>query len=132
MLEVTFFRDARGRLCGVSARGHADFADHGDDVVCAAVSAILQATRLGLSEYAQADVAVRQEPGELWLEWREDERDLESVRAIVVTAELAVAQIARRYPNHVRVKRARVSRTSGGEQSERVTRLGDRRRIYDV
>ena len=50
MLEVTFARNDRNRCCGISARGHADFAVHGKDVVCAAVSAILQAARLGLTE----------------------------------------------------------------------------------
>jgi uncharacterized protein len=132
MLEVTFARDDRDRLCGVSARGHADFAGHGKDIVCAAVSAILQAARLGLTEYAGADVAVRQDPGRLELQWRENERDRESVRAIAATAELAIEQIARRFPKHVRLKPARVTRSVGGRLSERVTKLADRRRIYDV
>ena len=132
MLEVTFARDDRDRCCGISARGHADFAVHGKDIVCAAVSAILQAARLGLTEYVRAEVAVRQEPGELELRWPEDQSDLESVRAIVATAELAIEQIAHRFPKHVRLKRARVSRSVGRKPSERVTDLADRRRIYDV
>ncbi len=110
MLEVTFYRDDRDRCCGLAARGHADFADPGTDVVCAAVSAILQAARLGLTEHAHADIAARQEPGELTLDWNEDHSERESVRAIVATAELAIEQIARRFPKHVRVKRASVRR----------------------
>lgn len=109
MLEVIFYRDDADRCCGLFARGHADFAGHGEDIVCAAVSAILQAARLGLSEYAHAEVAARQEPGELELRWPEEQSDLESVRAIVATAELAVEQIARRFPKHVRLRRARVA-----------------------
>ncbi len=132
MLEVTFARNDRNRCYGISARGHADFAVHGKDVVCAAVSAILQAARLGLTEFARAEVAVRQEPGELELRWPEDQSDLESVRAIAATAELAIDRIAQRFPKHVRLKRARVSRTLGRKHSERVTGLADRRRIYDV
>jgi uncharacterized protein len=102
MLEVTFYRDDRGRLCGLVARGHADFADHGKDIVCAAVSAILQAAQLGLREHARADLACRQEPGVLELSVREEQRYPESVRAILATAELAVEQIAGRFPKHVR------------------------------
>ncbi len=113
MLEVTFYRDERERCTGFAARGHADFADHGSDIVCAAVSAILQAARLGLSEYAHADVAIAQEPGELELRWPRDACDLESVRAIVATAELALAQIARRYPKHVRVHVAKIRSERG-------------------
>jgi uncharacterized protein len=103
MLEVTFYRDKRDRLCGLRARGHTDFADHGKDIVCAAVSAVLQAAHLGLREHVRAVVTSRQEPGELELRLHDDQRDLESVRAILATAELAVEQIARRFPEHVRL-----------------------------
>ncbi|MFY9666086.1 MAG: ribosomal-processing cysteine protease Prp [Candidatus Cybelea sp.] len=105
MLELTFYRDERDRLCGLRARGHADFADHGKDIVCAAVSAVLQAAHLGLREHARAEVMARQEPGELELRLHENQRDRESVRAILATAELAVEQIARRFPKHVRFTR---------------------------
>jgi uncharacterized protein YsxB (DUF464 family) len=101
MLEVTFYRDERGRLTGLSALGHADFAEYGEDIVCAAVSAILQAARLGLIEYARLELDARQEPGALELSWRREDRDCESLRAIVATAELAVDQISRRFPAHV-------------------------------
>jgi uncharacterized protein len=118
MLEVTFYRDRLGRFSGLVARGHADFAEHGEDVVCAAVSAILQAAALGLAECAGAEMGAQRRPGRLELSWREDQRDWESVRAIVGTAELAVEQIARRFPKHVRLKR--------------VTKPANRRRSDDV
>lgn len=120
MLEVTFYRDDAGRYSGLSARGHTDFAAHGEDIVCAAVSAILQAARLGLAECAHAEMDVRQEPGELELGWGKAERDRESVRAIVETAELAVAQIAVRFPKHVRVDRAPARPTVGVPDPERI------------
>ena len=108
-------RRPRSPLPDLRARGHADFADHGKDIVCAAVSAVLQAAHLGLREYARAVVTSRQEPGELELRLREDQRDLESVRAILATAELAVEQIARRFPSTLRLtKRDRGSAGSRG------------------
>jgi uncharacterized protein YsxB (DUF464 family) len=105
MLEVTFYRDAANRPSGFSARGHVELADHGDDIVCASVSGILQAARLGLEQHADAVAQANQESGRLDVELREDRRELESVSAIVATAELAVQQIARQYPEHVRMKR---------------------------
>jgi uncharacterized protein len=132
MLEVTFYRDDRDRCRGFAARGHADFSSRGTDIVCAAVSAVLQAARLGLTEYARLDVDASQGPGELELDWREDQSDLESVRAIAATAELAIDRIARRYPKHIRLKRAHIAQKVGGSASERVTRLADRRRIHNV
>ncbi|MBV9718605.1 MAG: ribosomal-processing cysteine protease Prp [Candidatus Eremiobacteraeota bacterium] len=118
MLEVTVYRDG-DRLAGLSASGHTEFAAHGEDIVCAAVSAILQAVRLGLAEHARAEVVARQEPGMLELSWAEDRRDDESVRAIVATAELAIEQIAVKYPDHVRLRRIDVRPSSRGTRAPR-------------
>ena len=100
MVEVVFHRDSRNRLSSIFARGHAEFAD-ADDLVCAAVSAILQTARLGLEEYAGVKLAAHQRSGEFSLVWPVEARDDERVRTIVATAELAVAQIAKQYPGHV-------------------------------
>ncbi|HEV3195700.1 MAG TPA: ribosomal-processing cysteine protease Prp [Candidatus Cybelea sp.] len=132
MLEVIFYRDGRDRIAEVSARGHADFDEYGQDVVCAAVSAILQAARLGLETYAGVELQALQKPGHFRLRWPERQRDLESLRAIVATAELAVERIAGRFPDHVRLQRRRLTRGLGGRASGRVTSLADRRRQDDV
>jgi uncharacterized protein YsxB (DUF464 family) len=132
MLDVTFYRDGRDRVSGVSARGHADFADHGEDIVCAAVSAILQAARLGLEAHIGPKLEAQMRSGALKLRWPAALRDLESVRAIVTTAELAIERIALRYPAHVRLQHRRVARVMGGGACERVTNLADRRRRQDV
>ena len=100
MLEVVFHRDSHNRLSSIFARGHAEFA-HADDVVCAAVSAILQAARLGLEEYAHVALEARQRSGDFFIRWPERVRDDERVRAIATTAELAIGQIARQFPDHV-------------------------------
>jgi uncharacterized protein len=131
MLEVRFYRDERGRLAGLSASGHAEFAEYGEDVVCAAVSAILQAARLGVADFAGGAVRVRQQPGELELTWPEAERERESIVAIVSAAELAVEQIARRYPSHVRLIRCE-RRSTGAGDPKGVTEFSDQRRVDDV
>jgi len=104
MLEVIFFRDSRKRLSSVFAGGHAGAGEHGSDVVCAAVSAVLQAARLGLEEHAGVPLEVRQRSGELQITWPENARQDAAVEAIVATAELAVRQIAAQHPDHVGVK----------------------------
>jgi uncharacterized protein YsxB (DUF464 family) len=119
MLEVSFYRDALNRPTGFSARGHAELADRGEDIVCASVSGILQAARLGLEQHAHAVAKAHQEAGQLEVQLREDRRELESVAAIVATAELAVEQIARQYPEHVRLKRVSPqASTYGGKHKE--------------
>jgi uncharacterized protein YsxB (DUF464 family) len=106
VVTVTFRRDSRNRLSSVFADGHAGWADHGEDIVCAAASAILQAALLGLTDHAQVAVEAERSAGRLAMRWPEAVRDREAVQAIVATAELSIASIARDFPTHVRYERA--------------------------
>lgn len=103
MVEVRIRRDSRGRLSSFFASGHAGWADSGEDIVCAAVSTLLQACWLGLSEVAGIEVAGARADGRLELAWAESARDDAAARAIVATAALSVERIATQYPEHVRV-----------------------------
>lgn len=132
MLEVTFFRDDHDRFAALTAYGHADFDDYGQDIVCAAVSSILQAARLGLEHYAGGEIEASQDAGELKITWGEGERDRESLQAILTAAELAVMQVARRFPEHVSLARERISKRLRGNAPVRVTNLADQRRAEDV
>jgi len=105
LLEVAFYRDARRRVSSVVATGHAQAGAHGEDVVCAAASAILQAARLGLARHANVRVAGAAKPGNFRLAVPASARDDAAVEAILATAELGIAQIARQYPRHVRIAR---------------------------
>ena len=41
-----------GFIVGFTASGHSDYAEEGEDIVCAAVSAITQTAMMGLKHYA--------------------------------------------------------------------------------
>ncbi|HTV74611.1 MAG TPA: ribosomal-processing cysteine protease Prp [Candidatus Acidoferrales bacterium] len=106
MVEVVLREDSRARLSSFLARGHAGWADSGSDVVCAAVSALLQAAWLGLTEHAGVDVdGSRRNAGDLELRWPAAVRERDDVRAIVTTVALSLERIAIDYPQHVRVRR---------------------------
>ncbi len=102
-IEVRIRKDGRNRLSSFLATGHAGWAESGADVVCAAVSTVLQAAWLGLSEVARVDIDASKENGRMTLAWPERSRDDAAVRAIVATAALSVERIAAQYPDHVRV-----------------------------
>ena len=53
---VTFYRRPDGTLVGYRAEGHTGYAESGSDIVCAAVSALTQATLNGLKEVLGAPV----------------------------------------------------------------------------
>lgn len=103
MVEIRVRKDSRDRLSSFFASGHAGWAESGEDVVCAAVSAILQAAWLGLAEVASVDVTATRADGRLELSWPSESRADSGVAAIVGTAALSVERIAAQYPDHVRV-----------------------------
>jgi uncharacterized protein YsxB (DUF464 family) len=110
MVEVTFYRDGRERLARFFASGHVEIPETSADeysLVCAAVSAILQAARAGLEGHAAIRPRVVMERGNMDVRVPAPDRDNEAVIAIVATAELALEQIAGQYPQHVRVTRSR-------------------------
>jgi uncharacterized protein YsxB (DUF464 family) len=109
MVEVTFYRDGRERLSRFFASGHVEIPESSSDeysLVCAAVSAVLQAARAGLEEHVKIDTNAQMHGGHLEVRVPENARDDAAVVAIVRTAEIAVEQIARQYPQHVRVTRS--------------------------
>ncbi len=108
MVEVRLRRDSRERLSSFFAAGHAGWADAGDDVVCAAVSALLQAAWLGLAEVTGIAVEGKREGGLLRLEWPEAVRDDPAVRAIVETVARSIERLAVQFPEHVRVIAERI------------------------
>ena len=125
MLEVTFFRDGDSRFAGFAARGHADFSEYGQDIVCAAVSAILQAARLGLEHYGGGEIQATQEPGSMRLLVGEGARDNESIAAIGTTADLAATQVARRFGAHVSIVHEAIEPTAKRDASIRVSNVGN-------
>ncbi|HTU70681.1 MAG TPA: ribosomal-processing cysteine protease Prp [Candidatus Baltobacteraceae bacterium] len=107
---MTFYRDGRGRLSRFFASGHVEIPENSSDeysLVCAAVSAVLQAARAGLEEHANIEVGAAMRAGLIDVNVPESARDDAAVIAIVATAELASEQLARQYPAHVRVTRSR-------------------------
>jgi uncharacterized protein YsxB (DUF464 family) len=109
VVKVVVRRDAAGRLASLRADGHADWASQsGDgeyDLVCAAVSAILQAAWLGLTDVAGIAVSADRSGGRLRLNWAADARDLPAVAAIAGTAERAIEALAVQFPAHVALGR---------------------------
>jgi len=107
VVEFAIREDSRQRLSSFFVTGHAGWADDGDDVVCAAVSAIVQAAWLGLAEVAGVAVTGSRDKGRLELAWPAGSRDDAAVDAIVRTAALSIERIATQFPDHVRVIRTR-------------------------
>jgi uncharacterized protein YsxB (DUF464 family) len=103
LVEVRIRKDSRGRLSSFFTSGHTGSAAYGEDVVCAAVSALLQGAWFGLVEVAGVDVVGSKGEGRLELAWPKEARDDVAAQAIVATAAISVERIAEQNPAFVRV-----------------------------
>ncbi|HBT20419.1 MAG TPA: ribosomal-processing cysteine protease Prp [Peptococcaceae bacterium] len=65
MIKVEFFVDAGDNIRGFSIKGHAEYAEYGRDIVCAAVSAVSQTAVIGLQKLLGKKPEVFQEKGKL-------------------------------------------------------------------
>jgi len=63
MTTVTLEILPSGSISGFSSAGHAGYAESGSDIVCAAVSAILQTAYLGLAEVAGLSLGMEMKDG---------------------------------------------------------------------
>lgn len=107
MLQVVFRKDSRNRLSSVFADGHVEIPETSADeysLVCAAVSAILQAARAGLESHVKIPLDASMTSGKLSMRWPQSAREDERVAAIAATALLATRRIAEQYPAHVQVR----------------------------
>ena len=81
-------------------KGHSGYADHGNDIVCAGVSALTQAAILGLRHY-DVDMDVSMSHGDITVQINKNEDVVEPI----FTAMLAgLEEIAKQYPKNVTVK----------------------------
>ena len=106
MIEVEVYRSATGLFQGFGVRGHADFAPPGEDIVCAAVSALTLAAAMGLVKVAGKAVAGEQKEGRL--ECRLEEVGDEKSEMILATMLLGLEEIQRQYPQCVRISNRRI------------------------
>ena len=62
MITVTVIRE-QGAVVGFTVSGHANMGEYGEDLVCAAVSAVVQTAILGITEVCQIHAGVSIEEG---------------------------------------------------------------------
>jgi hypothetical protein len=106
MTSVTFFRQ-EGRLVGFRASGHTGYAEAGEDIVCAAVSALCQTAVLGVQRVIGLPVVETEDESapllELLLEERFDQALERDADLLLRTLEEGVTDISKQHPAFVRV-----------------------------
>ncbi|MBQ1893432.1 MAG: ribosomal-processing cysteine protease Prp [Clostridia bacterium] len=104
MTRITVFYK-NGSPVGFRAKGHTGYAEAGEDIVCAAVSALTQTAYLGIGELVGADMRLEQKDGELSLMLAEDisEEELNKAQLILGTMLLGLRSIEENYSDYLKV-----------------------------
>ncbi len=120
MIRVSVQRNEQNRPVSVEIRGHALFAGHGRDIVCAAVSMLVQTVIFALEDLLELKPSVRMTEGYLLLsppERLEQDKE-EKYYLLVETMLLGLQETARAYTANVTYREEAVS----GEQGRRKDR----------
>ena len=90
------------RIKGFSVRGHSKTAPHGEDIVCAGVSAITQTALLGLGKHLKRNVVYSVKSGDMFAELKDAPDELTD--AVLQTMCLGLKEIVKLYPKSVNMK----------------------------
>ncbi|MCK8828218.1 ribosomal-processing cysteine protease Prp [Natroniella acetigena] len=104
MITINIERDQVGNIVEFFVEGHADYAPSGEDIICAAVSAILQTAVFGLINYLKLNPEVEVEDG--WLSCKLESKiaqDVE-VKAILETMVAGLEETEKSYSQYIEIK----------------------------
>ena len=99
MIEITYHKERHE----ITAKGHAGYAPEGQDIVCAAVTALMTT----LTQFAEnSDAAdIRLEPGDIYVRCRPRARYDGPVALVTSAIAGGLWGIAQRYPEYVRFEK---------------------------
>ena len=94
MINVKFFYQEK-ILVGIESKGHSGYAESGSDIICAAVSVLVQALLLGLSEIAKLnslEIEINEKVPVMKIKWtKEHEKEIALLTATIAESLKAVA-----------------------------------------
>lgn len=99
MIQVTVTRNKNGLISSFKIEGHSGYAERGQDIVCAAVSALSQTTVIGLEEVLGLSPVVIRHEGMLEVAVCEPH----SAAALLDTMLLGLMDVARSYPDYISI-----------------------------
>lgn len=105
MIKIWAERNDEGQLNRVKVTGHAKAGKHGQDIVCAGVSALTQTALLGLLEYLHHDVKYSIKPGYLLIKLEESPN--EQTQTLLETMLLGLKGMAQEYEKNILIHERR-------------------------
>jgi len=90
-------------IIGFVVKGHADYGEHGEDILCAAVSAIVQTAIFGLIKHLQLDVDYKVKDGWLSCYLISDLASDCKVKAVLETMLIGLEETMESYPEYINI-----------------------------
>ncbi|MCL5115639.1 MAG: ribosomal-processing cysteine protease Prp [Firmicutes bacterium] len=100
MIQVRLWRTAAGEPARLTVTGHADRGAYGQDIVCAAASALVETLIIGLNTVLHESPMGSVDPGDADLAFRQPLSS--EARAVVETIAAGLKDLAETEPNAVR------------------------------
>ena len=93
------------RITGFSVSGHSGYAEAGQDIICAAISAVVTMAEATINDVcgAKAKVRVKEEDARVTLTLPASCDEEESVQAVLAGMMLALISIAEDHPDYIEV-----------------------------
>ncbi len=118
MIEAVLFEDKDGELIGFKVRGHAGYADKGEDIVCAGVSALVMTAIQSLDRFLSRPPRVEVPGGvdgrrgeyfyvQALLPYTLTEDDRKTARVILGTLEIGLQMTVSEYGKYILLRRCR-------------------------
>ncbi|MBQ7152157.1 MAG: ribosomal-processing cysteine protease Prp [Synergistaceae bacterium] len=105
MIALRFFYQDKN-LVGIESKGHSGYADRGRDIICAAVSVLMQSLLLGLTEIAKAEkinFSVEKKTPLIKISWPPEVQASEKFSLLIQTIAESLKIIAADNPKHVKI-----------------------------
>ncbi len=103
MISININRDQEGNIISFSGQGHAEYAEYGTDIVCAAVSAIMQTAAIGLDNHLNLNFDIEINDGWLSCQLTSELAQQKEVRAILETMFLGLKSTEESYQKYLKV-----------------------------
>jgi uncharacterized protein YsxB (DUF464 family) len=101
MIKIEIVRNSDQAMVGFSVTGHANTAPHGQDIVCAGISALTQTAVLGLDRQLKKKIQLKIASGSLKMNLLDNPDAL--TNAILETMLIGLTEIGKINPQSVRI-----------------------------
>ena len=107
MINIKFFKK-NGIVLGFEISGHSGYAKSGQDIVCAAVSAVSQSTCLGVTDVLKINAKLKRDDniGYLYLRLPKDveQTKMQNAQTLLVTMQQSLENIAFQFNDYIKME----------------------------